>query len=72
MQNGTKLRDLPITEQSDKCVLLKDRDIARNLDTIIANDLPKNIPLTIQIDFCQKPFPEMPDHVVSNPIQIQP
>jgi uncharacterized protein YcbK (DUF882 family) len=54
----------------DPCVLIRDRAEAHALAWKVPNDFRHDRKLRLRIDFCKKPFPEMPDRIESNPILI--
>ncbi len=72
-----RITDYPIgvrVNSEKECRLITDRSGARSLTWKIPNDFTSKgqKKIEIEIEFCQKPFPEMPDSIESNPISILP
>lgn len=51
------------------CMLLDNRKATRFLSTSLPATLPAGR-YQVQLEFCQKPFPEMPDRVISREIEV--
>ncbi len=60
-----------ISEKNKDCLLLKNREEARSLSGTIPKDFQGHDTMQIQINFCEKKFPEMPERALSNFILIK-
>ena len=72
-----RITDYPIgvrlQENSEgPCRIIKDRSESQSLDWKIPDNFKKWEKFELSVEFCQKPFPEMPDRIVSNPVLILP
>lgn len=54
------------------CVPIPDRPSARSLEFDLSEKIDSKEKLQVRVEFCEKPFAEMPDQTVSNPIVILP
>jgi uncharacterized protein YcbK (DUF882 family) len=63
--------DLKGAKPENGCVILPDRTVARSLKFDLPEGTPIGEKLAVRMDFCQKPFPEMPDSTLSNSILIR-
>ncbi len=61
---------VPLLLSKDKCVPIKNRAEARTIAWKIPEDFNHGGKIRFQIDFCDKPYPAMPDRIASNPILI--
>lgn len=69
-QGGTKVVTAELEPQDDPdCVMMRDRERSRFLRVALPKDLREGR-YRIQIDFCKRPFEEMPLKTSSNAIEI--
>ena len=64
-----EIRKIRISDDKGNCLRISNRREARALSWKIPTDLQKER-IQIGMDFCQKPFPEMPDRIESNLIKV--
>lgn len=55
----------------EKCVLIHNREEARNFSLVLPKKLPSGPKLQLRARFCQKSSEEMPDFVLSNPFVVR-
>jgi len=66
----TEVRPIPIAVPAGpECLPILDRAASRRLELILPADLPVGR-YRLRLDFCQRPFEEMPKQVFSNPIEV--
>lgn len=66
-----KIRIFPEGPESKNCLPLKNREETHALSWVIPKDLQEPGKLQIRIDFCDRPFAEMPESTLSNLILIR-
>lgn len=70
LMSFSRITDYPIGIRKDgKCQILSTRSQAKNIPWPLPD--PSSKKQQIEINFCQKPFPEMPDTIKSNEFVIQ-
>lgn len=68
----TPVTGLRLNHQDENdCLRIGDRKTARSLTALLPAYLPKGR-YTIKMEFCEKPFEQMPSQAVSNPIELIP
>ncbi len=65
-KEGKKIQKAQIVVSKKKCVPIKNRKEAHDLSWKIPETFKANDHITLEIKFCQKPFPEMKDSTLSN------
>jgi hypothetical protein len=53
----------------EECMIVPDRNVSRSLATLLPKDL-KPGRYRVRVDFCRVPFPQMPQTVTSNVIEV--
>jgi len=71
MRDGQVVQAFSFDGDSAACMTVKD-PAERTIAWTIPQEFLADGKVQIQIRFCEKPFPEMPDHIESNPIIITP
>lgn len=70
VQKGRSIKKMKLkSEQS--CLLIQNREEAQYFSITLPQRLLREAPLQLRLRFCQKPSPEMPDFVLSNPLVIR-
>jgi hypothetical protein len=63
--------DLKDLKEEDGCVAVPDRAAARSVEFDLPEKFSSGDKLAVRMQFCRKPFPEMPDSVLSNLLLIR-
>ena len=53
------------------CVPIPDRSWARSIEFDLPEKIDSREKIQVRMEFCEKPFPEMPDRIESNPVSIE-
>lgn len=69
VQEGRVMHEFSFDGNNAACVTVKD-PAERAVKWTIPKEFVANGKVQIRMRFCEKPFPEMPDHIESNPIVI--
>lgn len=70
MKGNKKMEQVPLVEAAKKCITINNKKEARSLVWTIPTNLPTASQIKIRLDFCKQPFPEMPEAIESNLIDI--
>ena len=57
--------------RADECAQVRNRADGKSLRVLLPNNLPTGR-YRVRIDFCNKPFPQMPSTITSNPVEVTP
>lgn len=60
----------PPSPAADRCLLIPNRRGSRSLTWVIPKDFRPTEKLRLRLDFCERPSPEMPDTIESNPVEV--
>ncbi len=72
IKNDTKtIAELNLNHDSDNCIPIQNRHAAKNLSLTLPEKIKSFDKARLEISFCEKPFPEMKDVIVSNPISLR-
>lgn len=70
LKGGKGWKEVNLIGAETNCVSIKDRHRATSLSWVIPEGFFSSDKVRIEVTFCDKPFPEMPDRTASNPITI--
>jgi len=71
IQTGQEVVGVRLENGRTDCLLISNRSAARSLVWKIPKRIVSREKARIRISFCQRPFPEMPERIDSNPISIR-
>ncbi len=72
IKDGRRWKEMDLAGLNKNCATITDRRAAKNLSWTIPSDLSSSENIQIELEFCNKPYPEMPDRTSSNPVSIEP
>jgi len=70
VRDGQILKEFSFDSKSEVCLPVKD-PVARTMKWTIPEGFRTDGKIQIRVHFCDKPFPEMPDQIESNPILLR-
>jgi uncharacterized protein YcbK (DUF882 family) len=69
VSGGQTLKEFSFDGKDEDCLPVKDPE-KRTMQWTIPEEFRPNGKIQLRLSFCEKPFPEMPDQVESNPIAV--